>query len=125
MFGKLLVTAAVIYVAYLVVRTRFQDTASAAQPAPASRAGALPGKAIRTGAFALLALMIGGTLVYLFQDWERRQQVVEVQVVNSYTGAAQSYQARRGDIDRRSFRTLDGRFVRIADMERLVVDDQR
>jgi hypothetical protein len=68
--------------------------------------------------------MLVGSALYLFQSWERQHQIVSIQVVNPYNGQVQRYETRRGDIDGRTFRTLDGRLIRIAEMERMIVDDR-
>jgi len=129
MFAKLFITAVVIYVAWLVVRNRWgegeQGGAPNRGPDAQARPPLIPRDAIRTAAYAVVALMVVGSGFYLFQDWEHRRQVVDVQVINPITGAIQTYQARRRDIEGRGFTTIDGRYVRIADMERLVLDERR
>jgi len=128
MLGKILVTVAVIYIAYLVVRSRYQD--SAPQEHTETRRvntvdSLLSRAAIKVAAYVVVAVMVFGTGFYLFQSWDRRHQVVEVQVVNPYNGDVQRYEARRRDIEGRTFRTLDGRLIQIAEMERLVINETR
>ncbi|MGB5737501.1 MAG: hypothetical protein WBM40_23990 [Thiohalocapsa sp.] len=140
MLGKFLVTAVVIYIAYLVIRSRYQGSDQGADQGPgqdsriADRSGvqsskptlpALPLGAVKVVAYATVALMVFGSGFYLFQSWDRQHQVVEVQVINPYSGQVQRYEVRRGDIEGRTFRTLDGRLIRIAEMERLVIDEVR
>jgi hypothetical protein len=140
MLMKLLITAAVAYVAYLVLRARRQDadgsapdsrsasesgSASGGAPEPLRRTPLIPSTAVKLSAYALVALMLTGSTFYLFQRWDQSRQVVEVQVVNPYNGQIQTYQARRGDIDGRAFRALDGRKIRIAETERIIIGDGR
>jgi hypothetical protein len=128
MFAKLFITAVVIYIGWLAVRNRWREADRDGGGAPRARDDnppLIPRDAVRTAAYALVALMVVGSGFYLFQDWEHRRTVVDVQVVNPATGAVETYQARRGDIDGRSFTTTDGRRIRIADMERLVLDERR
>ena len=120
MIGKLILTLVVVYVGWLVVRERLREAAG--EPAKPSMRE-LPVGALRIGAYVLVGLMLAGSGLWLFLDWRMQRELVELQVVNPYTGAVQSYQVRRGDIDGRSFRTLDGRRVRIAEMERMVIID--
>jgi len=120
MIGKLILTMAVVYVGWLVVRQRLREAAG--EPAQTA-VRELPAGALRVGAYALVGLMLAGSGLWLFLDWRAQRELVEVQVVNPYTGAVQRYQVRRGDIDGRSFRTPDGRRVRIAEMERMVIID--
>ena len=128
MLGKFLVTVAVIYIAYLVVRSRYQGSVPQehAETRLANRVEPLLSRGgIKAAAYAVVLLMLVGSGFYLFQSWDRRHQVVEVQVVNPYNGDVQRYEARRGDIEGRTFRTLDGRLIRIAEMERLVINETR
>ncbi len=128
MLGKFLVTVAVIYIAYLVVRSRYQGSVPQehAETRLANRGEPLLSRgAIKAAAYVVVAVMLFGSGFYLFQSWDRQHQVVEVQVVNPYNGDVQRYEARRGDIEGRTFRTLDGRLIRIAEMERLVINETR
>ncbi|MEA3640559.1 MAG: hypothetical protein VBE63_11525 [Lamprobacter sp.] len=135
MFTKLLLTATVILVAWLVVRDRWRagDDAHArlghklgAEPGALSnqRSTALgplmPRGAVKLAAYGLVILMLVGTALYLFQDWQHAREIVQLQVVNVYTGQVDRYEAQRGDISQRSFVTLDGRRIQIAEMERLI-----
>jgi len=129
MLGKLLITAIVVYFGFLAIRSRYQDAQADQDGGPRRkrpfRPPAMSSRAITGAAYGIVAVMVAGSGVYLFQAWERRQQLVEVQVINSYTGRVQRYQTRRGLIEDRSFRTPDGQVVRIAEMERLVIEAPR
>ncbi len=116
-----------ILVAWLVVRNRWRSSGSelprlADEPrSDSSESGPLmPRGAVKLAAYGLVALMLVGSAVYLFQGWQREREIVQLQVVNVYSGEVEHYDARRGDIDQRSFVTLDGRRVQIAEMERLI-----
>jgi hypothetical protein len=128
MLGKLLITTAVVIAVYFALRARGPDS----QGNDAGKADARSGKprlvnhgAIKMTAYALLATMLVGSAFYLVQSWEQRREVVRVDVVNPYNGRVQAYRARRGDIDDRTFVTLDGRRIRIAETERLVIGASR
>jgi hypothetical protein len=128
MLTKILVTLVVIALGWLAVRDRWrggEGGSSRERSLPASqddsRDGLMPRGAVRLAAYGLVVLMLLGTSVYLLQGWQRDREVVDIQVVNAYTGEIQRYEARRGDIDRRSFVALDGRRVQIAEMERLIL----
>jgi hypothetical protein len=128
MLGKLLITAAVVIAVYFALRARGPDS----QGNHAGKSDTRSGKprlfnhgAIKMTAYALLATMLVGSAFYLVQSWEQRREVVRVDVVNPYNGRVQAYQARRGDIDDRTFVTLDGRRIRIAETERLVIGASR
>jgi hypothetical protein len=123
MIWKLLLTAAVIVGAYLLIRARLQGQ----RPPPTARARRdplLPPGLMRAAAYGVLAVLVIGSGWYLYDQWETRHTVVTVQVVNAHTGAITPYQARRKDIGGRGFRTLDGREVRLADVERMVLNPE-
>jgi hypothetical protein len=60
---------------------------------------------------------------YLWRSWDHGNQVMQVQVVNAATGAIVLYEARRRDIEGRVVRTLDGREIRLADVERMILTE--
>ncbi len=127
MITKLLLTATVILVAWLVVRNRWRGESDeharldheTDRRAEASRA-LVPLGAVRLAAYGVVILMLVGTALYLFQDWQHDREIVQLQVVNVYSGAVEHYEAQRNDISQRSFVTLDGRRIQIAEMERLI-----
>jgi hypothetical protein len=122
MFGKILLTLAVILGAYLVIRTRMQRGREVAEASPQSvREPLLSAASLKAIAFALVAVMLGGSLFWLYLDWESGKDLVTVQVINANTGDVSTYQARREDIKGRGFTTLDGRVVTLADVERMVL----
>ena len=97
MFGKLLLTLAVILGAYLVIRTRIQrGRAVAAASPPPAREPLIPAAALRAVAYGLVVAMVAGSLLWLYLDWEAGASVVTVQVINANTGDVTLYQARRG-----------------------------
>ena len=122
MITKLLLTLGVIAVAWLVVRNRSRrGQVSAGErterlAAPAERADS---GAPRLAAYALVVFMILGSGLFLYLQWRDEYRVVNVEVINTQSGNSVSYQARRGDVGERSFLTLDGRQVNVADTERI------
>lgn len=64
-----------------------------------------------------LSLAAGGWGWYL--DWQQDHQVVRVKIISSQGGEAAEYQAYRGAIQERSFMTLDGRHIQLAEQDRL------
>ena len=129
MFAKLLVTAIVVYIGYLVFRARRSDGLADAQP---KRAALKPRLIIRRRRYlrlvqpvasGVLLLMVVGSGYYVYERWVERHQVVRVEIINPYTGDVQIYRAQRRDINARSFKTLEGRVVRIAETERMIVGE--
>ena len=117
MLWKFLLTAVVLVFGYLTLTARWRGPLPTRAPAVA----APPRRWVRQIAWGVLAVMILGCGWYLWRDWEYANRVLEVQVVNAATGAVTPYRARRKDIDGRIVRTLDGREIRLADVERMVL----
>lgn len=126
MITKILFTAAVIAIVYLLARSRSRRTQAVrrleapsatrpVQPAPAAPVDKLP----RYLAYALLGIMLAGSGLFIFLEWRDQYQVVSVRVINTNTGSSITYQARRGDVKDRSLETLDGRRVVLAAVDRM------
>ncbi len=123
MFGKILLTAAVMLGAYLVIRARMERSRDTdLVPAAVRREPLVPPGTMRMIAYSLVTVMIAGSLLWLYLDWEVGRDVLTVQVVNANTGDITTYQARREDVKGRHFTTLDGRRVTLADVERMVLE---
>ena len=120
MFGKILLTAAVILGAYLVIRARIQRDRepTVALPSP-QRTPLIPPGALKALAYGLVVTMLAGSLLWLYLDYEAGREVVTVRVINANTGNVTTYEARRADVKGRSFTTLDGRPVTLADVDRI------
>ena len=120
MIWKLILTLVMLLGGYGLIRARIRaeriERGLIPRPAPW-----LPPGAIRLGAWSLLALMLSGSAIVFFLDWRKDREVVLVQVVNANTGAITEYRARRGGMEGRRFVTLDGREIRMADVERMIV----
>jgi len=80
---------------------------------------------VRIAAYVVIALIVAASALWLVQEWRDAQEVLTVRVVNSETGQEVVYDAFRSDIENRSFRTVDGRRVILADVERLEVMEPR
>jgi hypothetical protein len=123
MLWKILLTMGLVLAAYLTLKARFDG------PDPSSRRTALPPAwGPRRGhakgvAFAVLLVMALGSGWYLWRSWDHGNQVMQVQVVNAATGVIVLFEARRRDIDGRVVRTLDGREIRLADVERMILTE--
>lgn len=119
MTWKILTTLLLLVGVYALLRTR-QRRARVTQgrlPPPPL----LPPGLARKSALVLAGIMLIATAVHLAVGWRWSHQQILVQVVNANTGAITSYLSRRGDVDGRRFVTLDGREVRLADVERMII----
>ena len=122
MITKILFTIAIIATVILLSRHlsgRNRDR----QQVPRAVAAAPPRSStpLRVAAFAVIGLLIGATALWLLLEWRSAHEILRVRVINSATGSASVYEAYRRDIERRSFRTVDGRRVNLAEVERLEV----
>jgi hypothetical protein len=119
MLTKILFTAAVIATVIMLVRfRRRRGLVSTAAPPPRVQTGATR-RLFRWLAVAVVALLIAGTAFYLYLEWRAAHEVVEVRVIDASSGRVSAYQAYRGDLDARSFVTVDGRRVHLAATERM------
>ncbi len=115
MLAKLLLTAAVLIAAYAVLRLRLQPSTEEATGSPL-----LSWRMVRSGAYAMIAVILLGSAGAGVYQWQRARDILEVHVVNPATNVVDVYQARRADIKGRGFRTLDGKLIRIAESERMI-----
>jgi hypothetical protein len=120
MLWKLLLTFAVILGAYGIIRARIRSDRVARGLEP-PRPPLFPPGLIRLALSAVLTLMVVGSSLHLYTGWQREHEVVLVQVVNANTGQVMSFEALWGSVDDRRFQTIDGREIRLADVERMIV----
>ncbi len=120
MITKLLLTLGVIAVAWLVVRNRQRRmSAMAAEPRLSAPSRTPPSSTWRWVGYTLGVLMILGSGLFLYLEWQDRYRVVTVSVINTQTGERSDYQAHRMDVESRSFITLDGVEINVAATERI------
>ena len=119
MIWKFLLTAAAMVAGFYFIRERLRGPGRPRDGAPPTPL--LPPGTARLVASSVLGVMLLGSGWYLYRGWANGNQVVEVQVVNANTGAITPYKAHRRDIAGRVFRTLDGREIRLADVERMIL----
>lgn len=120
MIWKLLLTVAVILWGILVFRERRRrerELAGLLEPRPPL----VPRAFMPWLAYGLLAVMLIGSIGYLVTGLRGDQDLVRVQVINANTGLVTEYLAPSRSIEGRRFLTSDGREVRLADVERLVI----
>ncbi len=121
MITKILLTALVVLAALTFIRhknsqRREQELVRQAELA-ADRRTAM----IIAIALVVLTLLVSSTIYYW--HWQDEHRIFTVQVINSHTGAEQSYHVYQSDIDGRRFRTIDGRWINLADSERMEVQE--
>lgn len=123
MITKLILTLTVIAIAWMVVKNRQQRMQAISRDNPAGAAPRRgPNPMLKWGAYGLLAMLLLGSGLFLYTQWQDFTRVVTVRVIDTQTGRSVSYQARRGDIEERHFTTLDGREVNAANNERIELE---
>ncbi|MBF0271094.1 MAG: hypothetical protein HQL98_03310 [Magnetococcales bacterium] len=80
-------------------------------------------RSFRTTALTLVTIVLIWMAWYIYQDWNTAHQVVEVRVIHVQTMQTTVYQAQRNKIQGRTFHTLDGRRITLADVERMEITD--
>ncbi len=118
MITKILLTIAVIIVVLLMFRRK------APRSGPQTIETNDNTRALKIAAVVAVGVMIAGAALWMLTSWRDVTEIVAVRVVNSQTGEAVLYQAHRNDIDDRSFRTVNGVRVVLAETERLEVSDE-
>ena len=117
MITKIIFTLLIIVAAFWVVKRRSADATARQQGK--QDPNALNVSDLRMGAYLFIALMVLTSGVMLYHHWQDNNREVTVTVINTQTGQSVSYRAYYGDIEGRSFRTLDGRLVTVAGTERI------
>jgi hypothetical protein len=116
---KILLAAIILSLIFLrgYVRTQ-RSTRAPIRPVAQLRA---PEHRTRRVAYAIIGILVMVTAAVYYRAWHEGHQVVTVRVINTTTGAVDTYRARKGDIQQHYFETIDGRAITSADVERIEV----
>lgn len=117
MLTKILFTLAVIAGVVMLVRLRNRAVPGRATAPDESEHG------FRWLALVAVGLMIIGSAYFIWQTWRDASEVMVLRVVDTRSGQVTEYQAYRSDLDGRTFRTVDGRRITLAETERLETRD--
>ena len=128
MFTKILFTALIVLALLLYVRyQQTKQTDEKPTRSPSKTSPRTPSKSThrlsRIAAYATLVILlaIGGVFYYL--DWKEDFRVMNIRIINANTGEIGKYSAYRSMIRGRSFVTLDGRTITVADSERIEMSE--
>ncbi|QKQ27917.1 antitermination protein NusG [Candidatus Reidiella endopervernicosa] len=122
MLIKILFTVLVVIVVLLFVKSRSSGrVAPRAEPVTVEKA---PPSDLRIAAYIFIGLMMSVTVGILLLEWYNGSREVVIRVIDTRSGDYVDYQARRDDVARGSFTTVDGRKVYIADVERIELIDE-
>lgn len=78
----------------------------------------------RQGAWLFLVFMVISAIVFMYFGWNERHSLVNVHIINTRTGETTTYQAEQQDVKSDRFKTLQGRTVYLADIERMEIEPQ-
>ena len=111
-------TALVIAGAVMAIKLRTRDTSGGSSVAvsPQVKSGH---SMIKLAAIGLVVLFLVGTGFFLYHQWQDNYQIVQVHVIDTRSGKEVTYEAYKGDIEARSFLTVTGRQVNLAEVERM------
>lgn len=77
----------------------------------------------RLAAYIFIGLVAVTSVVMLVWQWQDRNQQAIVAIINTESGNTIEYRSKYSLIEERSFQTLDGRTVTVAENERIEVRD--
>lgn len=131
MLGKILLTLAVMVIAFFFVRQRdMKNRTDSAKPKTRAKLPNTPeaqeantlSADLRLGAYMFLALVIGiGIALYYFQ-WQDDHSILTVRLHSEGQTRPIEYQIYKYQLAERSFTTLDGILVTVASSERMEVE---
>ena len=126
MLTKILVTALVILACFYYLRyQRNKQQAGTQKTSAATPTGKFSlSSQIKWLAGALAALTICAAMASFIYAWLDKQKVLNVTVTSPYSGEVVTYQVYKGDMNERSFETVQGQKIRIGNSERIEVSEQ-
>ena len=120
MLTKIVFTLAVIGVVILMARFRGRPARAPAAAPQKKRSNPW----VKGLAVAVIAVMVAGSALGVWLYWRDAHQIMQIWVIDSRSGHRSEYQAYRGSMEERSFKTIDGRHVRLAETERMEVEEK-
>jgi hypothetical protein len=78
---------------------------------------------VRWLAGGLVVLVICAAISFFVYDWLDSRRVLTVKVTSPQSGEMVSYLVYKGDLNERSFETIQGQVVRIGNSERIEVSE--
>ena len=118
MLTKILFTIMVIAVVVLISKAgqrRKTVISGSSETQPSGR------RWIKVLAISVISLMIVASAMFIYLEWRSASEVLVVQVIDTRSGRISEYRVTRGKLEDRGFQTSDGRYVRLAETERMEV----
>lgn len=129
MIGKILLTLAVVAIAYLIVRRDPGSNRGTTKPAPPEISAGHQKRLLdptlhddlRTASYLFLLFMVlVGAALYYFR-WQDDHQLITVKLYSADQADPASYQVYKYQLAERSFTTVDGRAITVAGSDRMEV----
>lgn len=123
MIGRILLTLAVIAIAYVFVRQRRLAEEAENKPVPVKKDKLRDelSQDLRMAAYMFMVLMVGiGGAVYYFR-WQDEHTILTINLHRENQAQPVSYQVYKYQLQERSFTTIDGTHVTVAGSERMEV----
>jgi len=129
MIGKILLTLAVIVVAYLMVRRNSESKPDTVMSAPAKIAAGVKRKSpdptlhddLRTASYLFLFFMVVVGAALYYYRWQDDHQLITVRLYSADQADPTSYEVYKYHLAERSFTTVDGRVITVAGSDRMEV----
>ncbi|MDJ0880127.1 MAG: hypothetical protein QNJ56_00635 [Gammaproteobacteria bacterium] len=123
MITKILFTLSVIIAIFIFMRIKHENQATQSRKIKKAEPSENQ-KLFRQGAYLFLIFMVVSALAVMYFELGDRYAKVTVHVINTQTGQRVTYQAEQQDIKSHQFKTLKGRTIYIADIERMEIEPQ-
>lgn len=126
MLTKILVTALVIVACFAYVRyQRGKNSTTTGQDSSVASSEKKPNLSAQFQWLAggLIVLTAAAAIGFFIYNWMDDHRVMTVNIINPQSGNVVSYQVYKGDLQERSFKTLQGQQIRISSAERLEVSE--
>lgn len=124
MILKILFTLSIIVAIVIYLRIKNASVTSPATRSLQKKEPTENEKMFRQGAYLFLVFMVISALVVMYFELGERYATVRVHVINTQTGERTSYQAEQQHIKSDHFKTLKGRTVFVADIERIEIEPE-
>jgi ABC-type Fe3+ transport system permease subunit len=122
MITKILFTLLVIIAALVFVRHKNSRQRQGGGPDREQQAADRRRAMVIAIALVLLTLLVSAGIYY--SHWQNEHRLFSVLVTHGNSGEVQRYTVYRREINGRSFRTVDGRLIHLADSERMEIREE-
>ncbi|MBF0153031.1 MAG: hypothetical protein HQL64_04745 [Magnetococcales bacterium] len=134
MFSKIILTGLIMFGVYLLGRYHVIRRLPPLSETPFFAPAPLPGLKRAAAArfvgrhgsrlpWIVGVVVISLTLGAFYRSWRDSEKILQIRVINASNGQITHYEAHKKQVHMRTFQTLDGRLVTLADVERMEVSE--